>query len=388
MPVRASAAGVSQAAEWFSYYAGYADKIEGTAPQVAKAGAVLDYTQQVPYGVVGAIIPWNGPVMALALKVAPALAAGNGIVLKPSELAPFFLPVLRGAGRRRRTSAGLVNVVPGGADVGEFLCRHPGVGILTFTGGGRAAQAVSEAAAARHVPTVLELGGKSASLVFADADLRKAAKLGALLGVAQNSGQGCFLPTRLLVEASAYDQVVDGVVAATRKFRVGGPFEPDVIMGPIVNEASCSRILGVIGRAVEEGHGRLVAGGGRVGGDYAGGYFVEPTVFADVDPASPLARDEIFGPVLAISPFDSESQAVGMANNSRFGLAGYVWTEDLRRAHRVAEALEAGYVSVNSMAALPPAAPFGGWKESGHGVEGGRAGLAEFLRVKNVHVQL
>jgi aldehyde dehydrogenase (NAD+) len=387
MPLRASQAGVHAAAEWFRHYAGYADKIEGAVPSVGRPGAGLDYTRLSPYGVVAAVIPWNGPVMALALKVAPALAAGNAVVLKPSEIAPsaalFFGSLVAGAGLPR----GVVNVVAGGADVGAALCAHPAVGLISFTGGAAAGRAVSEAAAVRHVPSVLELGGKSASLVFADADIEKTAKLSAVLGIAQNSGQGCFLPTRLLVQRSSYDRTLDAVVAAAGRFRLGSPFDPATNMGPIVDARSRDRILGVIAAARQRGDGRLVHGGGRATGELAGGNFIEPTIFADVDPGSPLAQDEVFGPVLSVIAFDDEAEAIEIANNSRYGLAGYIWTSDLGRAHRVAEALDVGYVSVNGMAALPPGAPFGGWKASGHGVEGGRGGLMEYLRVKNVHVQ-
>lgn len=387
MPFRAAQAGAKAAAEWFMHYAGYADKIEGSVPSVLPGSAGLDYTRYAPYGVVAAIIPWNGPVIALALKVAPALAAGNGVVLKPSELGPFsslyFAQLVVEAG----LPAGVVNVVPGGPDVGAALCAHPDVALISFTGGAVAGRAVAEAAAKRHIPTVLELGGKSASIVFADADVRRAAKLGAILGTAQNSGQGCFLPTRLLVERSIYSEVVDAVVAAVAKIRIGDPFDESTQMGPVVDKRASDRIVGFINGAVERGDGRLVAGGGRVGGDLALGCFVQPTVFADVEPNSPLAQEEVFGPVLAVIAFDTEADAVAIANDTPFGLAGYVWTQDLGRAHRVADALEAGYVSVNSLAALPPEAPFGGWKQSGRGVEGGRDGLMEFLHVKNVHVQ-
>jgi aldehyde dehydrogenase (NAD+) len=391
MPLRASQAGVGAAAEWFRHYAGYADKIEGSVPSVGKPGRMLDYTRCAPYGVVAAIIPWNGPVMALALKVAPALAAGNALVLKPSERAPFssvyFGSLVAAAG----LPAGLVNVVAGGPDVGARLCADPAVGMISFTGGSDAGRAVTVAAAAHHTPTVLELGGKSASLVFPDSDVARTAKLAAILGVAQNSGQGCFLPTRLLVDRSIYDQTLEGVLAAVAKFRLGSPFDPATTMGPVIDERSCERILAVISDAQRRGDGHLVYGGARAVLDeragLGGGSFVQPTVFADVDPDSPLAHDEVFGPVLSVIPFEDEAQAIEIANGTQFGLAGYVWTADLGRAHRVAEALEAGYVSVNGMAALPPGAPFGGWKASGHGVEGGRDGLSEFLRVKNVHVQ-
>ncbi|MDG4668074.1 aldehyde dehydrogenase family protein [Mycobacterium sp. 236(2023)] len=386
MPLKASRAGVQAAAEWFSHYAGYADKIEGLAPTVGHPGRVLDYTRRVPYGVVAAIIPWNGPVMALALKAAPALAAGNAVVLKPSEVAPFSSLAFGALASAAGLPAGLLNVVAGGAEVGSALCAHDSIGLISFTGGSTGGRAVAEAAAARHVPTILELGGKSASLVFADVDVDRTAKVAAILGTAQNSGQGCFLPTRLLVERPIYDDVVDGVVAAAAKLRLGNPFEPNTNMGPVVNAAARDRILSVITAARERGDGRLVYGGAPAQGFDAGSY-LEPTVFADVDPMSPLAQEEIFGPVLSIIPFDGEDDAVRIANGTRYGLAGYVWTSDLGRAHRVADALDAGNVSINGMSSLPAEAPFGGWKASGYGVEGSRAGLDEYLRTKNVHVQ-
>lgn len=388
MPLRASLAGVHAAVDWFRYYAGYADKIEGSVPSVGSPDRGLDYTRYSPFGVIAAIIPWNGPVIALALKVAPALAAGNSVVLKPSELAPFSSLYFGALAVAAGLPAGLVNVVAGGPDVGARLCADPAIGMISFTGGSTAGRAVAEAAAVRHLPVVLELGGKSASLVFGDTNVTRAAKLAAILGIAQNSGQGCFLPTRLLVERSIYDATVEGVVAAAAKFRLGDPFSGDTTMGPVVDRRALDRILAVIADARGRGNGRLVHGGERaLDGDLRDGTFVQPTIFADVDPNSPLAQDEVFGPVLSIIAFDDEADAVEIANSTRFGLAGYVWTADLGRAHRVAEALQAGYVSVNGMAALPPAAPFGGWNASGHGVEGGRHGLEEYLRVKNVHVQ-
>ena len=387
MPLRASVAGVEQAAEWFAHYAGWADKITGETVPVAP-GAVHDYTVPGPRGVVGAIIPWNGPVIALALKVAPALAAGNCVVLKPAELAPFSSVCVAELFASAGLPAGVFNVVGGGADAGARLVEHPDVDMISFTGGDTAGRAVGMAAAARHVPAVLELGGKSASLVFEDADPARVGKLAVLLGVAQNSGQGCFLPTRLLVHRSIHDDVLAAAEVAASRVRLGDPFGERTTMGPVVNEQAAERILGVIANAEAQGDGRLVTGGRRAGGELAAGSYVQPTVFGEVDPASPLATEEIFGPVLAVTPFDDEDGAIALANGTRYGLAGYVWTADLARAHRVAHRLDAGYVSVNGMAGLPPGAPFGGWKASGHGTEGGRAGLREYLRVKNVHVQL
>jgi acyl-CoA reductase-like NAD-dependent aldehyde dehydrogenase len=373
-PFKAARAGVAAAAEWFRYYAGWADKLDGLVAPVAP-GTALDYTIPEPYGVVAAIIPWNGPVISLALKVAPALAAGNTVVLKPPELAPFSSLRFARLAAEAGLPPGVLNVIPGGADAGAALCRHHGVAKISFTGGSNTGRAVATAAAEHHTPVVLELGGKSASLVFADADPAVTGKLAALLGVAQNSGQGCFLPTRLLVERPVYEGVLDRVVAVVGGLRLGDPFDAATVMGPVVSEAACSRILAVIGAAADTKAGRLCAGGRRAGGDLAEGFFVEPTVFADADPTSPLVREEIFGPVLAVLPFDDEEEAIRLAN-------------DVRRAHRVADALEAGYVSVNGMAPLPPQAPFGGWKSSGHGLEGGRAGIEEFLRPKNIFVSL
>jgi aldehyde dehydrogenase (NAD+) len=341
-----------------------------------------------PYGVVAAIVPWNGPVVSLALKVAPALAAGNTVVLKPSELAPFSSLRFAALAAEAGLPDGVLNVIPGGAAAGEHLCRHSDVDKISFTGGSNTGRAVAVAAAQHHTPVILELGGKSASLVFADTDPAVIGRLAALLGVAQNSGQGCFLPTRLLVDRPLYNAVLDRVVEVVSAVRMGDPFDPATVMGPVVSEAACSRILSVIEDAAAAKTGRLCSGGHRAGGELAGGFFVEPTVFADADPTSPLVQEEVFGPVLAVLPFDDEEEAIALANGTRYGLAGYVWTNDLRRAHRVADALQAGYVSVNGMAPLPPAAPFGGWKASGHGTEGGRWGVEEFLRPKNVFVSL
>jgi aldehyde dehydrogenase (NAD+) len=385
MPIRTAVAGTLGAGEWFAYYAGWADKVEGLVAPVAGAH---DYGIYQPYGVVGAIIPWNGPAMGLCVKVAPALAAGNAIVLKPSDFAPLSGGLFARIATEAGLPPGLFNVVAGGPGVGQALCAHPGVDIISFTGGNAAAKSIGTVAAQRQVPTVFELGGKSASLIFDDADVPRAAKLAAVLAVAQNSGQGCFLPTRLLVQRSVYQQVLETIGQTTAGFAVGRPFAPGTTMGPVASRQSFDRILGILERVGADKDGELLTGGHAVGGELSDGFYLEPTVYYDVEPASRLAREEVFGPVLSVIPFDDEDQAVAIANNIDFGLAGYVWTENLRRAHRVAARLDAGYVSVNSLAGLPPAAPFGGWKASGHGKEGGREGLLQLMRLKNVHVAL
>lgn len=373
-------------AEFFSYNAGWADKLGGETIPVWP-GDVLDYTITEPHGVVGVIIPWNGPMTSIGQKVAPALAAGNCIVIKPPELAPFssvrFAELCLEAG----IPPGVVNVVPGTGEAGNALVRHPDVNLISFTGGIPTAKLIQAAAAENLTPLVLELGGKSANLVFADADIDGAVAAAVQYGVAAMSGQGCILPTRLLVEAAAYDDVVDQVVDLVGTLTVGLPESDDTLMGPLISAAHCDRVMGFIDRAREQGT-QLLSGGHRVGGDLADGYFVEPTVFGNVDNNTELAQEEIFGPVLSIIKFDTEAEAVALANDTRYGLAGYVWTQDVSRAHRVVRELDAGFLSINGFALVPPSAPFGGMKASGYGREGGRAGVEEFLRTKNVYLDL
>jgi aldehyde dehydrogenase (NAD+) len=379
--------GLNLAAEYFRYYAGWVDKLEGrTIPTYP--GVALDYTLVEPYGVVAVLIPWNGPVVSAGMKVAPALAAGNTVVLKPSELGPLaalrFAELCRDAG----LPPGVLNVVPGGPEAGQALVSHPGVDKISFTGGPATARKVLTAAAEHLVPVVLELGGKSANVVFADADLDAAVMTSVMAGIVNAAGQACVLPTRMLVADDVYDEVEARAADLARGVRVGDPFADGIQMGPVINDAACQRILGVIEQARDDGSGRLVAGGERLGGDLADGYFITPTVFGDVDHDSSLAQDEIFGPVLAMTRFADEDEAVALANGTRYGLGAIVYTNDLRRAHRVAARLDAGSLGINAFPPMPVNAPFGGMKESGFGREGGQAGVEEFLRVKNVYVSL
>ena len=378
--------GRSMAAEYVTYYAGWVDKLEGST--VPLGPGALDYTRPEPYGVVAVIIPWNGPVVSAAMKVAPALAAGNCVVLKPSELAPLSALRFGELCLEAGIPPGVVNVVPGGPEAGDRLVRHPGIGKISFTGGGATATRIMAAAAIRLTPLTLELGGKSALLIFDDANIDKAVQIGVTTGLINLSGQGCVLPTRMLVHDSIYDEVEQRVLAIVHSLRAGDPFDPATTFGPVINAAAVERILGVIDRARADGAGRIIAGGARIGGDLADGFYIEPTVFSDVDNQSSLAQDEVFGPVLSLVRFHDEAHGVGIANDSKYGLGGFVFTRNLDRAHRVAAALQAGSIGINGFPPMPPGAPFGGVKQSGFGREGAAAGLWEFLQLKNVYVEL
>jgi aldehyde dehydrogenase (NAD+) len=259
---------------------------------------------------------------------------------------------------------------------------------ISFTGGGATARRVLEAAARNLTPVLLELGGKSANIVFPDADLDAAAAMACTTGIVNGAGQACSLPTRLLVHEAVYRDVVDRVVSIASSIKLGLPFDEGTQMGPVISAAACGRILGVIERAVSENAGRLLTGGTRLGADLADGFFITPTVFGEVDPASSLAGEEVFGPVLSVISFRDEAEAVAIANATSYGLAGYVWTNELKRAHRIAAALEAGWVGVNGFPPMPPNAPFGGYKRSGFGREGGPEGIREFVRTKNIYVDM
>lgn len=370
-------------AGWARYYAGWVDKVEGRVVPV-EAADHFDYTLPEPYGVVAAMVPWNGPMMGMGHKAVPALAAGNTVVAKPPEISPFGALRFAELALEAGIPPGVVNVVPGGAGTGQALAGHPGVDKISFTGGLVAARAVMETAARHLTPLVFELGGKSANIVFPDADLDLACTVAGLLGAVMLSGQGCALPTRLYVHDDVHDEVLERVVALAEGAAVGDPLDPATMMGPLVNAAARDRVLGVIERARVEGAGRVVTGGGPAGGDLSGGYYVAPTVFDDVDDGSDLARNEIFGPVLSVMRFRDEDDVVARANASDYGLGAYVFTRDLGRAHRMARRLEAGSVTVNAFPFLSPTAPFGGHKRSGFGREGGQAGIEEFLRPKNV----
>jgi aldehyde dehydrogenase (NAD+) len=372
--------------DFFQYYAGWCDKFAGEVNPTYPRRA-LDYTLYEPYGVVGALATWNSPIVTAAMKLAPALAAGNCVVLKASELGPFALMRLAELCEEAGLPEGVLSLVTGGAATGEAIIRHPDVRKVSFTGGPSTAVKVMSTAAESLTPVTLELGGKSANVVFDDADLDAAALMAAQMSTIASAGQGCLYPTRLLVQERVYDDVVSRVRAVAESRVIGDPLDPAVNMGPVISASACERILGYIEEA-KAGDARLVTGGRRLDGELAGGNFIEPTVFAEVDNSTRLAQDEIFGPVLAVIRFRDEAEAVRLANDTRFGLAAFVHTRDLVRAHRVADDLEAGYIGINSFPPMVATTPFGGTKRSGFGREGGRAGIEEYVHHKNVYVPL
>ncbi len=367
------------------HFAGYVDKPHGSTTPVT-GSFDINMIEREPYGVVGVITPWNGSLVVTGSCVAPALAAGNAVVLKPSEVAPFAALRFGELCLEAGLPAGLVNVVPAGPMGGDALARHPGIRKIHFTGGSPTARKVLEAAAVNLTPVVTELGGKSANIVFDDADLDAAAMLSAHQGPLMQSGQSCACASRVLVHESVYDAFLEKFLAVIEASTIGDPLDPRVVFGPVISQTAADRILAVIEDAVTQQAGDLLVGGKRIGGELAQGYYIEPTVFSGVDNASALAQNETFGPVVSVMKFSDETEAVRIANDSRFGLNAFIQTNDLSRAHRVARQLEAGSVWVNTFSDISPQGPYGGYKQSGFGRTGGLEGLNEFLQVKNIRI--
>ncbi len=369
------------------YYAGWADKIEGRVTSSHGQGRELAFTVPEPYGVIGVIITWNGPLVSIGMKVIPAIAAGNTVVVKPSELTPYatehFMTLVAESG----IPAGVINMLPGTAEAGEALVRHDAVQKVTFTGGPTAARRILSTCAESLKPAVLELGGKSANLVFPDADLDAVAFTSAISVHGTLAGQGCALGTRLLVHDDVYDEVAAKVVEFTQGLSIGDPFDPKTSMGPVVSRTAQERILGMIERAKADGTATLLTGGSIPGGALANGFYIEPTVFGDVDPYSELGQVEVFGPVLSIIRFGTEEDAVRIANATSYGLAAYLWTADVHRINRMTSSLRAGGVYVNGASPVVGCElPFGGVGTSGFGREGGLEGLLEFVQTKAVAI--
>lgn len=385
-PLLGGLAGVQLAIDWTRYYAGWADKLEGELLSTFDTRGEFAYTAPEPIGIVGIIITWNGPLISLGMKAVPALAAGNCVVIKPAEITPFAPDLFARLTREAGLPDGVLSMLPGNPECGEALVRHPQVELISFTGGPLAARKILAACAEQLKPAVLELGGKSASLLFPDTDVDAACARAIQWTIGILAGQGCALPTRLLVHESIYAEVLEKLVAIARQYRVGNPFDEGVAVGPLINAAACERVLGMFDRVRERNSGRFVLGGNRCGGALAGGNFIAPTIIADVDPHSEIAQVEIFGPALCVIKFGSEDEAVAIANATPYGLAAYIQSDDVRRVHRIAERLKAGGVYVNGATQINPHTPFGGLGLSGYGREGGRAGIDEFLRYKTVAI--
>ena len=383
-PLFESGIDVAMAIQTYEYYAGWATKIEGETIPVS-VPYQFNYTLREPIGVVGAIVPWNFPLNLASWKVAPALAAGCTVILKPASETPLTALLLADAAAEVGFPPGVLNVVPGhGRTAGEALVAHPGVDKIAFTGSTAVGQHIARVAVDTVKRVSLELGGKSPNIVFADADLPAAAK-GALNGIFYGKGEVCAAGSRLLVEESAHEQLVGMVAEGADAMKVGDPLEKGTRIGAVVSEQQMETVLGYIQKGVEEG-ARLVAGGGRA--DIEPGYFVKPTVFDDVTSDMTIAREEIFGPVLATLTFDGVEEAIELANDSMYGLAAAVWTSDVKKAHYVASRLKAGTVWINTYNLYDPASPFGGYKESGYGRDLGRHALEGYTQVKSVWVNL
>jgi len=379
--------GVDNAANWIRYYAGWCDKLSGELLSTLDTRGQFAYTAPEPYGVVGIIITWNGPLISLGMKVAPALAAGNCVVVKPSEFTPFAPDLFARLVQEAGIPDGVCSILTGGVEAGEALVAHPKVKKVSFTGGPVAARHIMRACAELLKPAVLELGGKSASLVFPDGgDLDILAARALRWSVGVFAGQGCALPTRLLVHEDIYDELLEKLVEQVREYKVGDPFDPDVTVGPLINSAAVERVCGMLDRARDEGAGRFLHGGGRPGGELEGKNFVEPTIIADVDPNHEIAQVEVFGPVLLVMKFSTEDEAVALANATPYGLGAFINSTDLTRVHRLAERLNAGGVYVNGAKPNLAHTPFGGLGLSGFGKEGGRAGIDEFVHYKTVSI--
>jgi aldehyde dehydrogenase (NAD+) len=372
-------------AQWYHYYGGLADKIEGAVLPIDKPDT-FNYTRYEPIGVVAAIVPWNSPLLLTAWKLAPALAAGNTVVIKPSEYTSAsvleFMRLVEEAG----FPPGVVNVVTGfGADVGMPLVEHPLVAKVAFTGSDATGQRVYEAAARGMKRVTMELGGKSPNIVFEDADLDNAMK-GVISGIFAATGQTCIAGSRLLVQDTIHDEFLDRLVAFARTARMGNPMDAGTQIGPVTNRPQFDKILRYIDIATGEG-ATAVLGGARAARPECGdGWFVEPTIFAGVRNDMRIAQEEVFGPVLAVIPFRDEEEAIAIGNDVVYGLAAGVWTQNMRRALTMAERLQAGTVWVNTYRAVSYLSPFGGYKRSGIGRESGQDMIKEYLQVKSVWI--
>ncbi len=385
-PLREAKGDVAYVYKLFEYYAGLADKIQGETIPVP--GARFDYTLREPLGVTAHIAPWNYPLLLASRGIAPALAAGNAVVLKPATLTPLTALRLGELAGAAGFPSGIVNVVTGpGRDVGEALAAHPDVDSVTFTGSTETGKQLLRVVADRVVPTTLELGGKNSQIVLPDAKIDRAVK-GALWGAFQNAGQMCWAGSKLLVHDSIAQSFLAKLKDQAEKLRLGPPLKDDVQMGPLVSREHAANVVRAIEDGIEKGS-KLLAGGGRTdSGDLKDGNYVKPTVFEDPPAGARVAREEIFGPVVAAWRFDDLDDAIARANDTPYGLAAGVWTQDVAKAHAIARRLQAGMVSINEFPVTFPQTPFLGWKQSGLGQEQGVDAVLFYTHVKNVLVNL
>jgi acyl-CoA reductase-like NAD-dependent aldehyde dehydrogenase len=385
-PIREMAAQVGRLGDFFEYYAAAARTDEGEVTPFA--GPYLNYTRHVPLGVVGLITPWNHPLLILTKKLAPALAAGNTVVIKPSEFTPTTTIDLARLCKEAGLPNGVVNVVPGyGPTAGQRLAEHPVVQKVDLTGGGAAGAIVGAQAAAHYAAVSMELGGNSPVIVFEDANLTEAAA-GAAFAAYIASGQSCVQGARLIVHDTIHEAFGRAVAERAGRIRIGDPLDPETQLGPVASCRQYDRVLAFIQKGVTEGASVLAGGRALVDPPYDRGYHIAPTVLAGVTPQMSIAQEEIFGPVTTMMRFGSEEEAIAIANNSRFGLGAAVWTRDVARAHRVAHALESGVVWINDHHRIDPAMPWGGFKESSTGREAGLQAYRAYTQTQTVVVKL
>jgi len=371
--------------QWYYYYGGLADKVESSVIPIDKPGN-FNYTRYEPLGVVGAIVPWNSPLLLTAWKLAPALAAGNTVVLKPSEYTSVSLLEFMKVVEQVGFPPGVINVVTGfGPEAGAPLVEHPHVAKVAFTGSEKTGQLIYEAAARGLKRVGLELGGKSPNIVFDDADMDNAVK-GAISGIFAATGQTCIAGSRLLVQESIHDEFVEKLVSFARTAKMGNPMDLDTQVGPVTNKPQYRKVLDYIDIAKNEGVETRLGGGKAKGPECGDGWFVEPTVFTGVKNSMRIAQEEVFGPVLSVIPFTDEDEAVAIGNDVVYGLAAGVWTQNIRRAIIMAERLQAGTVWVNTYRAVSYMSPFGGYKRSGLGRENGQEMIKDYMQVKSVWI--